>query len=96
MVVYSRIGLSPFGADDVAQEGIFLVVTCTWIEHPHTHPSDVVVVDQVCWLSHMVTCGSSCSLEAVDAPVPPFGAQRFCAQLHPQTDFFPVPGVMRD
>jgi hypothetical protein len=46
---------NPFGANDVARKGIFMVVTCTWIahdahdaSHPHT-PSDLAVVDQVFW-----------------------------------------------
>jgi hypothetical protein len=48
-----------------------MVVTCTWIAHPHTPPSDLVVGDQVCWPDTHAVLGTICSLNVVGSHVLP-------------------------
>ncbi len=52
-----------------------MVVTCTWIAHPHTPPSDLILVYQVCWSDSHVVLWYSCSLNVVGSRVLPLGAR---------------------
>ncbi len=62
-MVYSRIGLSPCGANDVAQKGIFMVDTCTWIAHPHI-PASVALPVRSCTAVTSSACSSAAAAVA--------------------------------
>jgi hypothetical protein len=52
-----------------------MLVTCTWIAHLPTPPSDLEVGNQVCWSDTHVVSWYYCSLNVVGAHVLPFGAR---------------------